>query len=206
MPTILLADDDVTLMERLATLLGNEGYTVLRANQVQYAELMLREQSFDLILLNPDMGRGDGWVLMGAAVASTPVIVISGQGLEEDIVRGLDAGAADYLAKPFGTAELLARMRTRLRERERMHDVFGRFVSPTVARLVLSHPLDLRGETKELTILFTDLRDFTVMSEQEDPAVVIQGLNEYFQIVVDAAERHGGIVNKFGGDSTLVLF
>ncbi len=119
MPTILLADDDVTLMERLATLLGNEGYTVLRANQVQYAELMLREQSFDLILLDPDMGRGDGWVLMGAAVASTPVIVISGQGLEEDIVRGLDAGAADYLAKPFGTAELLARMRTRLRERER---------------------------------------------------------------------------------------
>ena len=93
-----------------------------------------------------------------------------------------------------------------LRERERMHDVFGRFVSPTIARLVLSHPLDLRGETKDLTILFTDLRDFTVMSEQEDPAVVIQGLNEYFQIVVDAAERHGGIVNKFGGDSTLVLF
>lgn len=93
-----------------------------------------------------------------------------------------------------------------LRERERMHDIFGRFVSPTVAQLVLSHPLDLRGETKELTILFTDLRDFTVMSEQEDPAVVIQGLNEYFQIVVEAADRFGGIVNKFGGDSTLVLF
>lgn len=119
MPTILLADDDVTLMERLATLLGDQGYTVLRANQVQYAELLLREQTFDLILLDPDMGRGDGWVLLGAAAASTPVIVISGQGLEEDIVRGLDSGATDYLAKPFGTAELLARMRTRMRERER---------------------------------------------------------------------------------------
>lgn len=93
-----------------------------------------------------------------------------------------------------------------LRERERMHDVFGRFVSPTIARLVLSQPLDLRGETKELTILFTDLRDFTAMSEQEDPAVVIRGLNDYFQIVVEAADRFGGIVNKFGGDSTLVLF
>ncbi|MBK9941943.1 MAG: HAMP domain-containing protein [Kouleothrix sp.] len=93
-----------------------------------------------------------------------------------------------------------------LRERERMHDVFGRFVSPTVARLVLSQPLDLRGESKELTILFTDLRDFTTMAEQEDPAAVIQGLNDYFQIVVDAADQFGGIVNKFGGDSTLVLF
>jgi class 3 adenylate cyclase len=93
-----------------------------------------------------------------------------------------------------------------LRERERMHDILGRFVSPTVARLVLSHPLDLSGETKLLTILFTDLRDFTVFSEREEPAVVISGLNDYFRIVVDAADRYGGVVNKFGGDSTLVLF
>jgi class 3 adenylate cyclase len=93
-----------------------------------------------------------------------------------------------------------------LRERERMHDILGRFVSPTVARLVLSQPLDLRGETKLLTILFTDLRDFTVLSEQEEPAVVISGLNAYFRIVVEAADRYGGVVNKFGGDSTLVLF
>jgi class 3 adenylate cyclase len=93
-----------------------------------------------------------------------------------------------------------------LRERERMHDILGRFVSPTVARLVLSHPLDLSGESKLLSILFTDLRDFTVLSEQEEPAVVISGLNDYFQIVVEAADRYGGVVNKFGGDSTLVLF
>jgi adenylate cyclase len=87
-----------------------------------------------------------------------------------------------------------------------MHDILGRFVSPTVARLVLSHPLDLSGETKLLTILFTDLRDFTVLSEREEPAVMIRGLNDYFRIVVDAADRYGGVVNKFGGDSTLVLF
>jgi adenylate cyclase len=93
-----------------------------------------------------------------------------------------------------------------LRERERMHDMLGRFVSPTVARLVMSRPLALSGESKLLTILFTDLRDFTAMTEREDPAVVISGLNDYFQIVVEAADRHGGIVNKFGGDSTLVLF
>jgi adenylate cyclase len=93
-----------------------------------------------------------------------------------------------------------------LRERERIHDMLGRFVSPTVARLVMSRPLALSGESKLLTILFTDLRDFTAMTEREDPAVVISGLNDYFQIVVEAADRHGGIVNKFGGDSTLVLF
>jgi len=93
-----------------------------------------------------------------------------------------------------------------LRERERMHDLLGRFVSRPVAQLVLSRPLDLGGEIKTLTILFTDLRDFTAMSEREEPTTVIRGLNAYFQIVVEAAERHGGVVNKFGGDSTLVLF
>ncbi|MFN8504909.1 response regulator [Kouleothrix sp.] len=119
MPTILLVDDDVTLIERLATLLGEAGYTVVRANQVQYGEMLLRERRPDLVLIDPDIGSGDGWVLLSAAAARGPVIVISGQGLEEDIVRGLDAGAADYLPKPFGSAELLARIRTRLREHER---------------------------------------------------------------------------------------
>jgi adenylate cyclase len=93
-----------------------------------------------------------------------------------------------------------------LRERERMSDLLGRFVSPPVARLVLSRPLALSGESKLLSILFTDLRDFTTLTEQNDPVDVIRGLNAYFQIVVEAADRYGGVVNKFGGDSTLVLF
>src|SRR6476661_5393286 len=80
-----------------------------------HAELLIAEQHPDLVLLDPDIGRGDGWLLLNQFAASTPIIVISGQALEEDIIRGLDAGAADYLPKPFRTGELLARVRTRLR-------------------------------------------------------------------------------------------
>jgi DNA-binding response OmpR family regulator len=119
MATILIVDDDVALLERLATLLGQAGYTTLRANRVQYAELLLAEQRPDLIVLDPDTGGGDGWVLLGAAQSAAPVLIVSGQGLEEDIIRGLEAGAVDYMTKPFGTAELLARIKLRLRERER---------------------------------------------------------------------------------------
>ena len=119
MATILLIDDDVLLLERLATFLGEAGYTVLRANRVQHAEMLIAERRPDLIVLDPDIGNGDGWVLIGVAVPIAPVILVSGQGLEEDIIRGLDAGAVDYLTKPFGTAILLAHIRTRLRERER---------------------------------------------------------------------------------------
>jgi class 3 adenylate cyclase len=129
-----------------------------------------------------------------------------------DAAEGVAAGDLDHVL-PVTTSDEIGALTSSfntmiggLRERERMHDILGRFVSPTVARLVLSHPLDLSGETKLLTILFTDLRDFTMLSEREDPAVVISGLNDYFRIVVDAADRYGGVVNKFGGDSTLVLF
>ena len=115
MPTILLVDDDVSLVERMATQLTDAGYSVLRASRMPHAELLIAEQRPDLVLLDPDIGRGDGWLLLNQFAAGTPIIVISGQALEEDIIRGLDAGAADYLAKPFRTGELLARVRTRLR-------------------------------------------------------------------------------------------
>jgi CheY-like chemotaxis protein len=115
MATILLVDDDVSLMERIATQLTDAGYNVLRASRMPHAELLIAEQHPDLVLLDPDIGRGDGWLLLNQFAARTPMIVISGQALEEDIIRGLDAGAADYLAKPFRTGELLARVRSRLR-------------------------------------------------------------------------------------------
>src|SRR5215218_9927361 len=115
MATILLVDDDISLMERMATQLTDAGYGVLRASRMPHAELLIAEQRPDLVLLDPDIGRGDGWLLLNQFAASTPMIVISGQALEEDIIRGLDAGAADYLPKPFRTGELLARVRTRLR-------------------------------------------------------------------------------------------
>lgn len=115
MPTILVVDDDVALLARLSTRLEEAGYTVLRASEVRHAELLVEEQHLDLVVLDTETSRGAGWGLLERIAARLPVIVISGQGLEEDIIRGLDAGAADYLPKPFRTGELLARIRARLR-------------------------------------------------------------------------------------------
>jgi DNA-binding response OmpR family regulator len=118
MATILLVDDDVALMERMATFLSEAGHTVLRASRMQHAELLLAEQSLDVIVLDPDIGSGDGWLLIRQAAARVPLILVSGHALEEDIIRGLDAGAVDFVAKPYRTGELFARIRARLRERE----------------------------------------------------------------------------------------
>src|SRR5690349_7640600 len=111
MPTILIIDDDVALLARLGTELEQAGYDVLRASETRSADMLLDERRPDLVLLDTDTSRGEGWEVLGRIVDHAPVIVISGRGLEEDIIRGLDAGAVDYLPKPFRTGELLARIR-----------------------------------------------------------------------------------------------
>lgn len=112
--TILIIDDDVVLLARMATQLKQAGYETLQAADVRQAERQLNDTAVDLVLLDTAMGRGAGWEALPRIAARAPTIVISGDGLEEDIVRGLEAGAVDYLAKPFRTGELLARIRVRL--------------------------------------------------------------------------------------------
>ena len=75
---------------------------------------MCDERQPNGVLLEVDIDRGAGWELLPRLAAVAPVIVVSNQGREEDVVRGFDAGAVDYLAKPFRSAELLARVRARL--------------------------------------------------------------------------------------------
>jgi DNA-binding response OmpR family regulator len=120
MPKILMIDSDVALLSRLSTELEEAGYEVLRASETRNADLLLDESQPDMVLLDTDTSRGEGWELLGRIAARMPVIIISGRGLEEDIVRGLDAGAVDYLPKPFRSGELLARLRLRLRDAERL--------------------------------------------------------------------------------------
>jgi CheY-like chemotaxis protein len=116
-PSILIVDNDVALVAALATQLEAAGYTVHKANEPAQAELLYLERQPDLVLLETDIGRGRGWDLLERLAPLVPVIVLSGLGLEEHVVRGLDAGAADYLTKPYRSGELLARIRARMASR-----------------------------------------------------------------------------------------
>jgi class 3 adenylate cyclase len=93
-----------------------------------------------------------------------------------------------------------------LREREFIREVFGRLVTREVREQILGGDVKLQGESRVVTILFTDIREFTRLSEKFEPTEVVQFLNEYFTVVVEAVEAYQGTVNKFGGDSTLVIF
>jgi class 3 adenylate cyclase len=98
-------------------------------------------------------------------------------------------------------------MVTKLRQREFMSDLFGRMVSEEVREaLLLGDQLQLRGELKVVSVLFTDIRQFTNYSESHNPQEVVDMLNTYFGIVNNAVREAGGMINKFGGDSTMAIF
>jgi adenylate cyclase len=93
-----------------------------------------------------------------------------------------------------------------LREREWLRDMFGRFVSREVAEAIRMGQVRLEGENRVVSVLFCDIRAFTARSARSTPQEVVALLNEYLPVVVEAARRHGGTVNKFGGDSTLIIY
>ena len=94
-----------------------------------------------------------------------------------------------------------------LAERERLRDTFGRYVSVEVAkRLVETGAVSLGGESIEATILFSDIRDFTAMSERMPPQELVAFLNEYFSYVTAPISTHNGMINKFIGDAVMAVF
>lgn len=98
------------------------------------------------------------------------------------------------------------RMVVDLQQREFIHEMFGRMVSEDVREAVLQNQVVLGGEVRDVTVLFTDVRGFTSMSERIAPEEIITLLNQFFNIVTTATHRHHGGVNHFGGDSILAVF
>jgi adenylate cyclase len=93
-----------------------------------------------------------------------------------------------------------------LRDREMIKDTFGRFVSQAVAEAVLDERIPLSGDRREVSILFQDIRGFTSMAEQMDPAALVELLNQFFTEMVAAVEVEGGVVKQFLGDGVMALF
>ncbi|HEX9578859.1 MAG TPA: adenylate/guanylate cyclase domain-containing protein [Myxococcales bacterium] len=95
-----------------------------------------------------------------------------------------------------------------LKERERLRGTLGRYVSGDVADRILEESDDLKlpGETRRVTVMFLDVRGFTTMSERLTPTEVVALLNEYFDVVVDRVQAHGGTVNKFIGDAAMCIW
>jgi len=115
--TILVVDDDIHVRRFLRTTLAGHGHTVFEAGTVATALEVIERAHPAVVLLDLGLPDGDGLSVIRAIPAEQrpPIIVLSARGQEGDKVAALDAGAEDYLTKPFGAGELLARIRVVLR-------------------------------------------------------------------------------------------
>ncbi len=93
-----------------------------------------------------------------------------------------------------------------LSERQRLRDLFGRYVGEDVARRALERGTELGGQERHVAVLFVDLVGSTQLAATRPPAEVVHLLNEFFRVVVETVGRHGGFVNKFQGDAALAIF
>jgi two-component system KDP operon response regulator KdpE len=116
-PTLLLVEDEPQMRRFLRVLIGSHGYALLEAESGREALSLASSHRPDLIVLDLGLPDLDGLELVAnlRGWTQTPIIVVSARGQEQDKVRALDLGADDYLTKPFGSHELLARIRAALR-------------------------------------------------------------------------------------------
>jgi DNA-binding response OmpR family regulator len=114
---VLIVDDDVELVGLLSFALETEGYSVRIAFNGAEALKMVRDQQPDMVILDVNLPRQDGFQVLGELrkFCQAPVIMLTVRSTEEDEIQGLDLGADDYLRKPFSPKALLARVRSHLR-------------------------------------------------------------------------------------------
>jgi len=123
---ILVADDDRVTSRFVRSLLEGEGYEVLVADDGEHAIELALEHRPDLIVSDLIMPYRDGFEVLRAMraegrLSQIPVVILSMKDREEDIVRGLEAGADDYVVKPFNARELVARIRKQLQRSRGKH-------------------------------------------------------------------------------------
>jgi class 3 adenylate cyclase len=148
--------------------------------------------------------------LLGAIIISgqisTPLIDLSRQ------AQRVQAGDLNVQVTPHTNDEVgilesaFNEMTEGLRQRERERDIFGRVVSPDVREKLLTGKLELGGETRWVAVLFSDIRDFSTLSEKMSPQEVVAFLNEYMTEMTEAITPWGGYINNFIGDAIVAIF
>jgi len=145
-----------------------------------------------------------GWAVIRAVMGPVRVLhdhmqeVAKGRLDQRAPIQALDTMGA--LSAHFNT------MVEGLEQRERIRQIFGRYVARQVAERILAGQIELGGERRTATVLFADIRGFTSISERMNPEDVVNFLNAYFEVMVGCVIQHGGVLDKFIGDCIMALF
>ena len=217
-PKVLAVDDTPENLRLIEALLVPQGYDVVTASSGRETLALLPKEKPDLLLVDIVMPEMNGYEVTRAVRAEPewrhiPVIMITATG-GADLVRSLEAGADDFVSKPFDQHELLARVKSLLRVKsyydtvQRQRQELSRFLSPQIAELITSDEGKrlLDGHRRAVTVMFCDLRDFTTFSETAEPEEVLSVLRTYHRVMGELIAQHGGTLEHFEGDGMMVFF
>ena len=124
MPKILIVEDDISIIRTLEAYLSSEGFETFSVSGEREALSVIENEIIDLLLLDISLAEGNGFAVCEAAKErGLPVIFLTASGDENSVVRGLDMGADDYIAKPFRPRELVSRIRSVLRRSGKTNSV-----------------------------------------------------------------------------------
>jgi Amt family ammonium transporter len=212
---ILIVDDEPFNLQVLLNCLALENYAITQAsNGLEVIEMMGAGFKPDLILLDVMMPKMTGYEVTQKlreqfTLNELPILLLTAKNQVSDIVEGLMAGANDYLMKPINKAELLARLKTHL-NLARLNQAYSYFVPRQFLQFlkkesIIDIALGDRVE-QEMSVLFSDVRDFTALSERMTPEENIQFINGYLSRMEPAIVENSGFVDKFIGDAIMALF
>ncbi len=237
MPEKILVVDDVPVnVKLLADLLTIKGYAVVTAANGAEALARVEKDRPGLVLLDVMMPGMSGYdvcrkIRENPATAMLPIIMVTALDPTQERVKGIEAGADDFLSKPINQPELLARVKSLLRIKV-LHDELAdwnrtlaqrveqqlaqldrlerlkRFFSPQLAELIVSGETEdpLKSHRREITVVFLDLRGFTAFAETSEPEEVMGVLREYHAVMGRLILAHEGTLERFTGDGMMIFF
>jgi serine/threonine-protein kinase PpkA len=227
--TVLVVEDDQAIRNNVARLLKLEGYQVSVAATGTEGLELARSQRPDLVISDINMPGMDGFALVqalraDAALATTPVMLLTALDDRASMRRGMTAGADDYLAKPFTRNELLEALDGLLKKRGRIELTIHSAVQAREDHLRRAFTESLGGappadwfglkapagavaeQVLAATVLFSDIRNFTSLAEKLTSSEVAELLTRYFEHTSEPVLRHGGRHLKFIGDGLMAVF
>ena len=211
---LLIIDDNKVMRLLLARGLEQQGHSVATAENGRQGLEVLRTDRFDLVLLDIQMPEMDGLQVLDSIMSDKklrdiPVIMISSLDDVDGVARCIQMGAEDYLFKPPNPILLRARIISSLekkRLRDQQRELFRKFAASEVADDLLARGFSLGGQTVQATVLFSDIRSFTTITESQPASATIELLNDYYSLMFEAINGHGGVVNQIVGDGLMALF
>ena len=232
---VLVVDDDPDMAGFLARLLKQQGLQADIAHDGHVALEKIAASPPDMVLLDVQMPGPDGFEICrmlksSEATALLPVVLVTALEDQDSRVRGIEAGADDFLSKPVRREELVARVKTlrrlhdtrkelegrrlaaEVQEKESIRKAFSRYLSPRLAERVLAQGPSGGDVFRNLShrtavvALFADLRGFTRLSETVPVSSIVPMLNEFFMVLTGAAHENEGTVFSMAGDSMLIGF